>query len=127
MTRHEGFTPDWWEFDPSEQPIPLAGESAETGSQAAFEIADEAESIVRTARDDLAREDTDPTGWATDWRRTRRPARSGATAARSLAMSTALVLSGCITTFSLGWVHGAQGREPGQSVQQIAPEGEGEM
>lgn len=112
--RGPGGNPEWWEFDPSERPVPLSGQSggaAPTGG-ASFGVADEAESIVRSARDELAREDTDPTAWATDWRtRSRlRRRRLGKTSVSRMG-ATALLIAGCVGMFSLGWIQAIPARE----------------
>lgn len=118
MTRDPGFDPDWWEFDASERPVPLTGQPSENQGSG-FEIADEAESIVRAARDDLAREDTDPTGWATDWRRSHR-AGGGVGMSR---LAAALLALACAGTFSLGWIQGIPAREAVPSrVQKTSPD-----
>lgn len=118
MTRDPSFVPDWWEFDASERPVPLTGQPRENQGSG-FEIADEAESIVRSARDDLAREDTDPTGWATDWRRSPRVGGVG----MSRLTSAALLTLACAGMFSIGWIQGVPAREAVPSrVQKTSPD-----
>ena len=93
--------PEWWEFDPSEEPVPLSGQA-----RSDFAVADEAESIVRSARDALAREDTDPDVWTRDRRRDWDDA--GGLRQRF----AVLLLTGCVAMFGLGWVEGSTDRRP---------------
>lgn len=101
---------DAWEFDPSERPVPLVGPD-KGPEQASFAIADEAESIVRSARDELAREDTDPTGWATAWPPRSRSRGSWTEISVPRLVLAALLIGGCVGTFSLGWSQVAAARQ----------------
>lgn len=115
MTREHDPNADGWDFDPSERPVPLIGPS-NAPEQGSFTIADEAESIVRSARDELARVNTDPTGWATEWSpRSRSRGRRGTEDSVPRFVLAAFLIAGCMGAFSLGWIQGAAARHVHQA------------
>jgi hypothetical protein len=115
MDRDRDSTPEWWEFDPSERPVPLTGPPAEAGlsQNETFAIADEAESIVRSARDELAGESTDTLVWPLDdsplTGSRRRRLRAGVGLIPRPGFAVALV-AGCLGMFGLGWADGSAAR-----------------
>lgn len=102
MTERDHFGPTpWWEFDPSEKPVPLGAE---------WEAADDAELIVNAEHEAIIREDTEPTiatmaavsgPRRTSFHRFVSPSRPVALAA------AVLLVAGCAAMFGLGWRQGA--------------------
>lgn len=101
----------WWEFDPDEKPIPL-------GAEGEWGLADDAEVIVNSEREAIARENTDPTlQTLVAMRAAGRDGRSGRgvflpSQPRSVrVVAIVLLLAGCVALFSHGWSRGVAARE----------------
>ena len=95
-------SPQWWEHDPDERPIPIDALAAPA------QVA--AEDIVEAERQAIMREDTQPTlETLASLRRT-----SSAADARQPRLNprlvTALLVVGCAATFCLGWSQGSRAR-----------------
>ena len=98
----------WWDFDPDERPVPLdpIGEA----------VAIEAEAIVESQRQEIIREDTDPTGQTlAALREAAASPLSGGDSEQEPAslrrVALVLLSVGCVAMFSLGWVQGAAAAE----------------
>lgn len=103
----------WWEFDPSEKPVPL-------GPEGEWAAADDAELIVNSEREAIAREDTDPSiqtlTYAASMRATRAARvirRSAGPSRLTFVVAIALLAAGCIGMFALGWSQGSASRDLG--------------
>ena len=106
----------YWEFDPDERPVPL--------DEVAEAVATEAEAIVESQRQEIIREDTDPTGETLAALReavaTTSP--SGGTeqepaSVRRVALT--LLSVGCVAMFSLGWVQGAAAEDASSRAERV--------
>lgn len=118
----------WWEFDPSEKPVPL-------GSEGEWAAADDAELIVNSEREAIAREDTDPSlqtlTYAVPMRATRATRvirrRSAGPSRLTFVVAIALLAAGCIGMFALGWSQGSaswdSGRQSRESPSSSVPVG----
>jgi hypothetical protein len=97
----------WWEFDPTERPVPL-GPDAQAVARAA-------ESIVEAERVAIGRQDTDPTlqtlaAIESGAAGSHRPADDRHVLQSFLAPAVALLAAGCIAMFGWGWQEGARAR-----------------
>ena len=105
--------PHWSEFDPEEKPVPL--------DPARWVAADDAELIVNVERQELIREDTEPTAETLVMLAGRHGDAHHSRPRLNLTVAVALFIAGCIAMFLLGWrqgeshrqaVEGAIGRHP---------------
>ena len=103
----------WWGSDPAEQPIPLTASGGE--EQQPLAIAEEARRIVLESQAAISREETDP--GLPLWTPVASPRPEG----QSLwtvpigRWAVALLVVGCIATFTAGWLQGVPGG-PGLST-----------
>ena len=94
--------PHWSDFDPEEKPVPL--------DPARWVAADDAELIVNVERQELIRQDTEPTAETL----VMLAERHGGEASRprlNLTVAVALLIAGCIAMFLLGWRQGESHRQ----------------
>jgi len=88
----------WWDFDPSEKPVPLRAD--------AEAVLNEAHLTVTSAQRVLEREVTEPIQPSAS----RLDAGALRTEGRILKLSLCLLLSGCLVTAAIGWSQGSAAR-----------------
>lgn len=111
-----------WEDDPAESPVPLGDGTSDDMPGLTYDIAQEAEVVVRQAQDSLARVDTDPAiplrllaaaaagnRWAAVGHMGGRLADSGRRARR---LRTVLVIAACLAALAHGWHEGSESLDP---------------
>ena len=96
--------PHWSEFDPEEKPVPL--------DPARWVAADDAELIVNVERQELIRQDTEPTAETLVMLAGRHGCEADPSGPRlNLTVAVALLIAGCIAMFLLGWRQGEAHRQ----------------
>ena len=96
--------PHWSEFDPEEKPVPL--------DAARWVAADDAELIVNVERQELIRQDTEPTTETLVMLAGRQVGDADRSGPRlNLTVAVALLIAGCIAMFLLGWRQGESHRQ----------------
>ena len=107
----------------NDQPVPLESEIDDEARVASPDILSEAETVVRAAEQQIAREDTDPTIEIPFDKGVVPPGTVGPQIATGVASSrfskglTLLTAAGCVVAFTHGWSAGAKaaGRPPPKS------------
>jgi len=106
--------PMWWEFDPDERPVPLFDPQDPESRSVGKGVTEEAQSIVWSAREAIAREDTDPALSFAGLTPTRDTVLS-VMGRRVGLVAAGLLAVGCMGSFALGWRQGSMAARPSSS------------